>query len=641
MLSRCGSSPARRGHRIAAPKGTATRPTSDLVRETAFNLIGPVDGADVLDLFAGSGAMGLEALSRGAEQLPSSSSPTATPAARSTRTSTSCGLHATVLCQDVAARARRRARATYDLVLCDPPYGDDAARALAPQLARHPRAGRPARLRDRGARPSPRSRASRRPHLTHVRLRAAYAVRAVITAICPGTYDPVTNGHVDVITRAAAHLRPRRRRRRRQPAAQDADVPGRERVEFLLKGAFADVPNVEVDVFSELVVDFARRWDATVIVKGLRVISDFEYEFQMNQLNRTLAPDIETVYVMASPQVSFVSSSGVKEIASFGGNVEELVPPSRRAPPQGALPERPGRDPALRPGVRSSGDGRPRSDRQARRPRAQRQGRAAHRPGADRPRGDLRHPRPDARHDPRGDQAGPLDRQGAAGDARPRRSASRTGSCRRRASRPCARRRRRRSSSSPSARRRRSSTRPAARRARCGSRWRTGPTGCSRRSRRTSTGSSTAVRRGRERLHERSQETVVAGIGPIDVVGRRRRARRHLRLLRLAQPAVVRYAGRMTSFDLRQVKLRPGEEHREALEVELPAFEFGGQRYVPVPEQVPALLVITRADTGHRLRPRLHRPAARALLPLPRRRGARAADHGARVPGRVARRRAS
>jgi len=74
------------------------------------------------------------------------------------------------------------------------------------------------------------------------------------------------------------------------------------------------------------VVDFARRWDAKAIVKGLRVISDFEWEFQMNQLNRTLAPEVETVYVMASPQVSFVSSSGVKEIAAFGGDVSELVP---------------------------------------------------------------------------------------------------------------------------------------------------------------------------------------------------------------------------------------------------------------------------------------------------------------------------
>jgi pantetheine-phosphate adenylyltransferase len=103
--------------------------------------------------------------------------------------------------------------------------------------------------------------------------------------------------------------------------------PVEERVAFL-EDALAHLPNVVVDVFAELVVDFAHRWDAKVIVKGLRVVSDFEWEFQMNQLNRTLAPEVETVYVMASPQVSFVSSSGVKEIASFGGRVDELVPES-------------------------------------------------------------------------------------------------------------------------------------------------------------------------------------------------------------------------------------------------------------------------------------------------------------------------
>ncbi len=147
----------------------------------------------------------------------------------------------------------------------------------------------------------------------------------MITAIYPGTYDPVTNGHIDVIGRAASifdrvvigvvgnpqHKRPM--------------FTLDERVGFL-KEALTGIENVEVDVFSELVVDFAHRWNAKVIVKGLRVISDFEWEFQMNQLNRTLAPDIETVYVMASPAVSFVSSSGVKEIAAFGGNVTELVP---------------------------------------------------------------------------------------------------------------------------------------------------------------------------------------------------------------------------------------------------------------------------------------------------------------------------
>jgi pantetheine-phosphate adenylyltransferase len=147
----------------------------------------------------------------------------------------------------------------------------------------------------------------------------------LITAIYPGTYDPVTNGHIDVIQRAASIFdrvvvgvvgEPRHKR---------PMFALKERVKFL-KQATEGIPNVEVEVFSELVVDFARKWEAKVIVKGLRVISDFEWEFQMHQLNRTLAPDIETVYVMASPSVSFVSSSGVKEIAAFGGNVDELVP---------------------------------------------------------------------------------------------------------------------------------------------------------------------------------------------------------------------------------------------------------------------------------------------------------------------------
>ena len=147
----------------------------------------------------------------------------------------------------------------------------------------------------------------------------------MITAIYPGTYDPVTNGHIDVIERAASIFDRVVVGVVGQPRHKAPMFTLDERVAFL-KQATERIPNVAVDVFSELVVDFARKWDAKVIVKGLRVISDFEWEFQMNQLNRVLAPDIETVYVMASPSVSFVSSSGVKEIAAFGGNVNELVP---------------------------------------------------------------------------------------------------------------------------------------------------------------------------------------------------------------------------------------------------------------------------------------------------------------------------
>ncbi len=132
-----------------------------------------------------------------------------------------------------------------------------------------------------------------------------------VVAICPGTYDPVTNGHLDVISRAAFVFDRVVVGVVREPAHKKTMFTVEERVAFL-EEALADVPNAVVDVFSVLVVEFARRWGARTMVKGLRVISDFEWEFQMNHLNRLIAPDIETMFVMSSPQYSFVSSSGVK-----------------------------------------------------------------------------------------------------------------------------------------------------------------------------------------------------------------------------------------------------------------------------------------------------------------------------------------
>ena len=150
---------------------------------------------------------------------------------------------------------------------------------------------------------------------------------SLTTAIYPGTYDPVTLGHLDIITRAAVIFDRVVVGVVGNPTHKTPMFALDERVGFL-RDALTNLPNVEVDVFAELVVEFARRWGAKTMVKGLRVISDFEWEFQMNHLNRTLAPDIETMYLMANPQYSFVSSSGVKEVASFGGNVDELVPPA-------------------------------------------------------------------------------------------------------------------------------------------------------------------------------------------------------------------------------------------------------------------------------------------------------------------------
>jgi pantetheine-phosphate adenylyltransferase len=146
-------------------------------------------------------------------------------------------------------------------------------------------------------------------------------------AVCPGTYDPITNGHLDIITRAASTFdevvvavvhRPHRK------VTTLFDIE--ERLSFI-EHATADLPNVRVQTFRTLIVDFAREVGAQAIVKGLRAISDFEYELEMFQMNRHVAPEIDTFYLMASPRFSFLSSSGVKELAAFGGNVDGLVAP--------------------------------------------------------------------------------------------------------------------------------------------------------------------------------------------------------------------------------------------------------------------------------------------------------------------------
>jgi len=145
-------------------------------------------------------------------------------------------------------------------------------------------------------------------------------------AICPGSYDPVTMGHVDIIRRAAAMFDHVVVGVVRRPKHKEPLIPAEDRV-ALLEESLVDVANVSVEMFSDLVVDFARRAGACALVKGLRAVSDFEWEFQMQQLNKHLAPEIESVYLAASGRYMFVSSSGVREIAAFGGPVEDLVPP--------------------------------------------------------------------------------------------------------------------------------------------------------------------------------------------------------------------------------------------------------------------------------------------------------------------------
>ena len=144
-------------------------------------------------------------------------------------------------------------------------------------------------------------------------------------AVCPGSFDPLTMGHVDIIERAArlfdrvivAVLI----NQEKKPLFSLA-----ERVE-IIREVFAAHPNVEVDTFEGLLVDYAQQKHASVIIRGLRAVSDFEFEFQMALMNRHLSPNIETAFMMPAEQYTYISSRLIKEVFGLGGKIEGLVPP--------------------------------------------------------------------------------------------------------------------------------------------------------------------------------------------------------------------------------------------------------------------------------------------------------------------------
>lgn len=144
------------------------------------------------------------------------------------------------------------------------------------------------------------------------------------TAVYPGSFDPVTNGHLDIITRASFLFDRLIVAVVRNPGKAPL-FPMEERVD-LLKEVLASHRNIEVQSFNGLLVDFAEKTGSTVIVKGLRVLSDFDFEYQMSLMNKKLKPSLETIFLMTSENFAFLSSSSVREIASLGGSVKGLVP---------------------------------------------------------------------------------------------------------------------------------------------------------------------------------------------------------------------------------------------------------------------------------------------------------------------------
>lgn len=145
-------------------------------------------------------------------------------------------------------------------------------------------------------------------------------------ALIPGSFDPVTYGHLDIIERTAGHFESVLVATIRNPQKSQALFELQEREEMLAE-ATAHLPNVEISHFTGLLVEFAKANGATAIVKGLRAVSDFDYELQMAQMNSRLS-GIDTVFIPTAPQHSFLSSSLVREVARFGGDVASMVPPS-------------------------------------------------------------------------------------------------------------------------------------------------------------------------------------------------------------------------------------------------------------------------------------------------------------------------
>jgi pantetheine-phosphate adenylyltransferase len=145
-----------------------------------------------------------------------------------------------------------------------------------------------------------------------------------LTALCPGTFDPVTNGHLDIIERAAAHFDTLVVAVLENPSKEP--MFSLEERQSMLKSACQSFANVEIDSFSGLIVDYAKAKGIGVFVKGLRAVSDFDYELQMAQMNHRLA-GVDTFFMSTNPNWSYLSSSLIKEVAKFGGDIASLVPP--------------------------------------------------------------------------------------------------------------------------------------------------------------------------------------------------------------------------------------------------------------------------------------------------------------------------
>jgi pantetheine-phosphate adenylyltransferase len=341
-----------KGRRLRAGRGLALRPTADKVKGALFNILESrfaMKSAAVLDLFAGTGALGIEALSRGAgtvifvEQAPIS--------VRVLRENVRlCGFEARA--RVLAMPARRalaqlaREGAGFDGVLADPPYEHGLPESTLSAVAEHGlvRPGGWVMVEHHANETPPptcgglRLTQSRRYGKTGLSLYVAeegmsepqYKPEMIRRAVYAGSFDPITNGHLDVIRRALAIFD-----EVIVAVASGTSDPRKERALFshdervaMIREALTDTPRGKTDSFTGLLVDYCDRVGARAIIRGLRAVSDFEYEFQMAMMNRHLKPHIETFFMAAGETHFYTASRLVKEVASLGGDVRGLVPDS-------------------------------------------------------------------------------------------------------------------------------------------------------------------------------------------------------------------------------------------------------------------------------------------------------------------------
>ncbi len=322
-----------RGKRLVTVAGNdIVRPTGEKVKEALFSSIQfDIEGRRVLDLFAGCGQLGIEALSRGAKSAVFVDCNDASiNTVKQNLKSTGLDNLAEVVKSDYATFTLRTNK-TFDIAFLDPPYQagllEDAVAKTIPLMSDYGKifCEHPKEL----TLPESINRFSICKIYKYGKTLITVYQKDVLqmnkrVAVCPGSFDPITMGHLDIITRAATMfdklivvvMNNEKKHYTFSPA---------ERVE-MIKKCVADIHNVDVDMYDGLLADYAAQNNACAIIKGLRAMSDFEYEFQMALTNKKLNPGVETLFLTTSAQNMYLSSSMVKQIAGMGGDVTDFVP---------------------------------------------------------------------------------------------------------------------------------------------------------------------------------------------------------------------------------------------------------------------------------------------------------------------------